>query len=972
MSNRCAHARVCWALLAGMFVGCVLGAPPPSPAPPSPLSGRARPLTLAGARSGEGYFNRDGSAMVFQSEREPGNPFYQIYWMDLRTGETERVSPGHGKTTCAWVHPSGDRVLFASTHENPAARAEQEAELEFRASGQQRRYSWDFDPNYELYARRRQGVERGALERLTRARGYDAEASYSPDGRQIVFASNRHAYAAELADELTDAERARLESDPSAFVDLYLMNADGSDPRRLTQTPGYDGGPFFSPDGTRIVWRRFSEDGVTAEIHSMGLDGSDPRQLTTLGAMSWAPFYHPSGRYVIFSTNLHGFDNFELYLVDAEGTHEPVRVTDSPGFDGLPVFAPDGRQLSWTSGRGEGGRSQIWLAGWDHAAALAALGLPDDAPLAGVPPPLPPDAEIGVDELERHVIALTSDAMEGRETGTTGEALAAEYIADVFTQLGLEPAGDGGGWTQRFEFPAAVSLGEGNALRLDGAALGEVDVDWRPLAFSRSGESGALPVVFAGYGMIVPARGDSPGYDSYRDLDVRDKWVVVFRFAPEDLPPERRSRLARFAGLRYKATVARDRGAAGLLVVTGPRSEVRHPLVPLRGDASLTGVSLYAASISRALAETLLGRDLDALQAPLGTGEFVPGFEVDGASLAGRIVLKTERRSGHNVLGRLPGSDGAGLAPVVIGAHYDHLGRGSAAGSLADEPGRIHRGADDNASGVAVMLEVAGSLVADPPRRDLVFAAWSGEEVGLLGSSHYVRDLEPPSPHVASDAREIAAYLNLDMVGRLRDSLVLWGVGSSPVWSREVERANVVVGLPVDLQSDSYVPSDATSFYLKGVPSLTAFTGAHAEYHTPGDTADLLDYTGMREIARLVRALVLALGSSDELPEYVAAERPEGSGARRAFLRAWLGTIPDYAPRESSGLALSGVMKGGPADQAGLRAGDVIVELAGRRVENIYDYTYAIESLAVGETVPVTVVRDGARLSFDLTPRSRD
>ncbi len=189
------NTHVSFVVWLAVFSGCAL----PSQLLPSPERGpalltRVRPLTLEGARSGEGYFNRDGSAMVFQSEREPGNPFFQIYWMDLRTGEVERLSPGYGKTTCAWVHPTGDRVLFASTHEDPDARKKQEAELELRASGKERRYRWDYDAHYELYTIFREGVERGALQRLTRAPGYVAEDSFSPDGAIIVFASICHAY----------------------------------------------------------------------------------------------------------------------------------------------------------------------------------------------------------------------------------------------------------------------------------------------------------------------------------------------------------------------------------------------------------------------------------------------------------------------------------------------------------------------------------------------------------------------------------------------------------------------------------------------------------------------------------------------------------------------------------------------------------------------------------------------------------
>jgi Tol biopolymer transport system component len=327
---------------------------------------RVRRLTLEGRRAGEGYWSKDGRRIVFQSEREPGNPFYQIYRLDLTTGETDRVSPGIGKTTCAFFDPATGDVLFSSTHHDQRSAQLQADELAFRASGQERRYSWDYDPEMEIYVRR---AVTGALDRLTDARGYDAEASYSPDGRFIVFSSTRRAYERDL----TGAERQQLELDPSFFGEIYLMRADGSDVRRLTFTDGYDGGPFFSPDGTRIVWRRFDEQGLIADIWTMNLDGSDTRQITDFGAMSWAPYVHPSGRYVIFSSNKLGFENFELFIVDLDGRTEPVRVTYTDGFDGLPVPAPDGGQLAWTSNRAGGREGQIYLAQWNHQAALARL-----------------------------------------------------------------------------------------------------------------------------------------------------------------------------------------------------------------------------------------------------------------------------------------------------------------------------------------------------------------------------------------------------------------------------------------------------------------------------------------------------------------------------------------------------------------------------------------------------------------------
>jgi Tol biopolymer transport system component len=330
---------------------------------------RVRRLTIEGRRAGEGYWSPDGRQLVFQSEREPGNPFYQIYLLDMTTGDATRVSPGIGKTTCAFINPETGDILFSSTHHDPRSRQLQDEELAFRASGQERRYSWDYDPEMEIYAR---SAQTGLLRRLTNRRGYDAEASYSPDGQWIVFSSTRDAYDRALS----PAEQKQLETDPSYFGDIYLMraDADGSGVRRLTSVPGYDGGPFFSPDGTRIVWRRFDEAGLIADIWTMNLDGTDQRQITDFGAMSWAPYIHPSGEYVIFASNKLGFENFELFLVDIAGTKEPVRVTTTEGFDGLPVPSPDGRRLAWTSNRAGGREGQIYLAEWNHQAALEAVG----------------------------------------------------------------------------------------------------------------------------------------------------------------------------------------------------------------------------------------------------------------------------------------------------------------------------------------------------------------------------------------------------------------------------------------------------------------------------------------------------------------------------------------------------------------------------------------------------------------------
>ncbi|MEZ5489459.1 MAG: biopolymer transporter Tol [Gammaproteobacteria bacterium] len=332
------------------------------------LLANTRLLVTEGARSGEGYFSADGSQFIYQSEIAGDNPFYQIFLMDLASGATSKVSPGTGLTTCSWIHPSLERVIFASTHEDPLAGEKQAAEIAFRNSGQERAYAWDYDQYYDIYQANPDG---SALVNLTSAPGYDAEGSYSPDGSRILFASNREAYQRQLS----QAEQKLFDDDSSYFMDLYIMDADGSNVQQLTFSPGYDGGPFFSADGEKIVWRRFNPDGNSAEIWTMDVDGRNQRQLTAEAMVSWGPYFHPSGDYIIYSSNVLGHANFELFMIDAEGLKEPVRVTNTEGTDILPVFSPDGSQIAWSTTRTADGSSQIYIADWNDRAARELLGL---------------------------------------------------------------------------------------------------------------------------------------------------------------------------------------------------------------------------------------------------------------------------------------------------------------------------------------------------------------------------------------------------------------------------------------------------------------------------------------------------------------------------------------------------------------------------------------------------------------------
>lgn len=1031
-----------------------------------------RQLTFEGRRAGEGYFSPDGSLLVFQSERRADNPFFQIYLLDFESGDVESISPGHGKTTCSWVHPNNNLVLYASTQADPEAKAKQKKEIEFRESGQARRYSWDYDETYDIFEFDRQTKK---YNQLTHERGYDAEGSYSPDGRRIAFASNRNGYTQPLNQEQAKA----FETDPAYMMDIFIMNSDGTDVRQLTDVPGYDGGPFFSPDGKRICWRRFSESGLTAEIMTMNIDGSDQKQLTRMNAMSWAPFYHPSGEYLIFTTNKHGFGNFELYLIATDGKSPPVRVTDTDGFDGLASFTPDGNKLTWTTNRNPKKESQIFLANWNHQAASKSLATSTlahgnsteeetEAFETGFESAKLANADFDPRDIMRHVDYLCRKELGGRMTGSPGERKATAYVAAYLDHLGLKPAGDNGTWFQKFDFPNGAELGQENRLNLKiGSETTElvVNQDWRPLTFSGNVEIDLTDVVFAGYGIVAPKQGDNEEYDSYVHLDAKDKWVIVYRYIPEDVTPAQRRFFKKFGGLHKKIFYARQNGAKGMIVVSGPNSNVRKQLVPLQNDFSPSGSSIAAISVTDEVAAKMLsaaGKDIQKLQNRLDDGTPVMGFNLKGFQLAAHIDIKKITGTGRNVIGRLLAGDKPSADAVIVGAHIDHLGTGKTGSSLAkqNEQNNIHYGADDNASGVAAMLEIAEYIVAQQRKgklklkRDIIFAGWSGEELGLHGSANYVKSLKSTKPVEKKDASHdfvlgitkdnqvllngepakmnemgeslkfiakhypdfqieivahpdarhdkvveltdlvashgvkkvslttkdpratsqgkvtgIIAALNMDMVGRMTDKVVLQGISSSSYWPGVIESKNVVVGLPVTLSNETDLPTDASSFYRAGIPILSAFTGSHTDYHTPRDTPEKLNYPDAARISRLMGLITRALATTEQVPDFIQ-QKSKSADVPRGGLRAYLGSVPSYG-EDVVGVKLSDVSAGGPADKAGVKGGDIIVELAGKSIENIYDYTAIIDAIKIGEKTTITVVRDGKRVQMSITPGSR-
>jgi hypothetical protein len=572
-----------------------------------------------------------------------------------------------------------------------------------------------------------------------------------------------------------------------------------------------------------------------------------------------------------------------------------------------------------------------------------------------------------------HIDFLASDSLEGRFTGTPGEDAAARYLVAELERLGAKPLPGRPDFRIPFEFTADV-IDEGTSVEIRRGAdvLGRWTGRDRVLALSFSDAAAVSgPAVFAGYGLRVPGE-QGLRYDSYAGLDVKDKVVVVLRYFPEDASREERQALARYAGLRYKAMAARQLGARGLLVVTGPRSPRAGELVPLSLDTAAAGSGIAAATVSGELADRLFAgaaRSLTDAQQALDSGNpHVAGFALDGVEVSLTTRLTRRTRTAHNIVGVLRSTgDGAGPKPwVMLGAHYDHLGRGGQGSSLASEQERnaVHAGADDNASGVAAVLAAAAALSREPRPRHVALAFWSGEEIGLVGSTAFTT--HPPFP-----LDQLAAYVNFDMVGRLRDNrLTVQAVGSSGSWPRLVERANGAARFTLSLQNDPHLPTDSSAFNQAGVPTLSFFTGSHEDYHRPTDIAGKIDVAGLDRIAAFAVAIVGELAAETAPPAFVrVAPTNQGRGGRDG-IRLFTGTIPDYAT-QVEGLLLGGVVAGGPAETAGLRKGDVIVELAGQKIANIYDYTYALDVMKPDVAVPVVYLRGGERLQSTLTPRVR-
>jgi len=908
-----------------LFAGCC---PPVQPktttakaAPPPEVRDLALPderhlknlhqLTF-GADNAEAYWSFAGDKLIFQTNHKPYG-CDQIEMMPSSGGPATRISHG-GRTTCSYFLKGDQEIIYASTH---AASMDCPTPPDMSKG-----YFWGLF-EYDIY---RANADGSNLRRLTDTPGYDAEGTVCPVDGSILFTSIR-----------------------SGDLELWRMDADGKNPRQLTNTLGYDGGGVWSPDCTKIAWRASRPTGAAVDEYKQLLaqklvkptkmdlwvanaDGTEARQITYLAGASFGPYFYPNGKRLIFSSNYLNprGPEFDLYGIDLDGTHLE-RLTTAPSFDGFPMFSPDGKKLSFSSNRRDvvkstDGKTEVYrmtggVAG-EHDTNVFVADWVDD-----IENPVYAPESAGPDRFMRDDAWLADDAREGRGIGTKGLADSADYVQKQLEQAGVE--------VTRQTFDVTTAIGEhtpGSGLALDGKAT----TDYVPASYSGSATVEA-PVVAVGWGLD----------DDYKGKDVKKKIALVHRFAPDPKDPH--------SDPRYKAFVARGHGAVGLLVVDD-------------GDPKQDEAELPTLAPKGELDPTAIGMNGDAGIPVVFVKRAAIGKGVKRAKLA--IALTATRTPTDNVIGVLRGN-GKEQGVIVVGAHLDHLGMGGGWNALDPKVHAVHNGADDNASGVAAMLEVARALGAAKGTlaRDVYFVAFSGEEEGDLGSAAFVK--KPPT------TAPIVAMINMDMVGRMRNGkLLVNGGDSAKEWHDLVAPACEAARVDCTIGGSGYGPSDQMSFYVVGIPVLFLFTGSHLDYHTATDDSDKINAAGGAQVAKIVTDVTRSVANHAGPLTYVKAPPDPMGGGDVRHIGASLGTVPSYTddPSAPPGVMLSDVVPEGPAAKAGLHGGDRIVQVGSVEIRNINDLMFVLQSAKPGTATTIVFVRDGKRQTAPATfgvPRGR-
>jgi hypothetical protein len=571
--------------------------------------------------------------------------------------------------------------------------------------------------------------------------------------------------------------------------------------------------------------------------------------------------------------------------------------------------------------------------------------------------PATTSSEITSEEILDHIRFLASDELKGRLAGAPESEAAVNYIVDQIKEAGILPGNDGD-YHQYFDFVNSVSLGDNNRLVMKDRAF-QLKQDYIPLGFS-SNDSVTSTVVFCGYGFSIK---DSIQWNDYAGVNVADKWVLLLRGGPEGDNPH--SPYEPHLPLRKKVMLARDQGAAGVLFVSPVEEDQEDELIPLRYDQSFAGAGIPVIQIKQAVADSILsfsGKTLKQVQESLENNLQPNSFAVEETDITAVVELVKQTVKISNVIGVIPGTDPVlSKEYIVLGAHFDHLGLGGpGSGSLQPDTIAVHNGADDNASGVAALLELGEKLASerDQLKRSVLLIAFNGEEKGLLGSKYFVK-------HPTVNLSSIITMINMDMVGRLSENkLSIGGTGTNPQADSLLNSLNTAYGLSIKMSPEGYGPSDHASFYINDIPVLFFFTGIHDDYHHPSDDWEKINTEGEKKVADFIHDVVLKLDRADTRPQFAEAGPKEPQGTRRRF-KVTFGVLPAYGS-QTEGLEIDGTKRDGPAAKAGMLKGDVIIEIEGKEIKNIYDYMYRLAELKKGQTISVKVRRGDEVLELHL------
>ena len=564
---------------------------------------------------------------------------------------------------------------------------------------------------------------------------------------------------------------------------------------------------------------------------------------------------------------------------------------------------------------------------------------------------------------------LTQDKMEGRGDGTKGLTRAQHFLENRYKSLGLQPAG-AKGYLQPFTVTTGAKIRGNNHLHIQsGEAKNELKLnqDYVPFSFSASGKADAS-LVFAGYGITA----EEFGYDDYAGLDAKDKIVVILRYEPAGFAAKSGNQgLTHHSQFITKAINARNHGARGLILLNGKLGDGEEDLLTRFGSVSgPENVGILFAQVKNATAAPWFqaaGKSLKDVQEAINSNSRPASFAFPDtlrASLA--IDIETTRATVNNVLAYLPGKTDE---YIILGGHYDHLGRGNFDSLAPSQFGQIHPGADDNASGTAGLLELARLLapMKGQLQRGILFASFAGEELGLLGSEAWVK-----SPTRPLD--KAIAMLNMDMIGRIKnDKVYIGGVGTGSTFQKVLDNAHDGSHLKFEYSQTGYAASDHTSFVAQKIPVLFFFSGLHSDYHKPSDTWDKINSEAAARLLNVVASTTVALDDAPEGPKFIAVAdtNPHAGGiSGGGGYGPYFGSIPDFGQTEN-GVRFSDIKPGSPAAKAGFRAGDVLIKFGDMPIKNLYDFTDALRRSKVGEVVRVTVLRDGKEVSADVKLEQR-